>query len=145
MDTFAEQPGGGLDKGIRYYTRAEVALHNVHDDAWVSLFGKVYDITPIIKNHKGDTNCIQLLVVGRTRTYRAEEMMEREKRIGVLEMDNLNVNEQALLPFHWRSLLDKTSHIGLIPRHKRFVLTESMIDRITTIALKAILDTIRFG
>lgn len=37
----------------RYFTRAELALHNSHDDAWLAIFGKVYDVTPLIAKHEG--------------------------------------------------------------------------------------------
>jgi len=35
----------------RYYTPAEVAIHNKENDCWVSFLGKVYDLTPLIAAH----------------------------------------------------------------------------------------------
>jgi hypothetical protein len=32
----------------KYYTLAEVALHNIASDCWVSLFGRVLDLTPLL-------------------------------------------------------------------------------------------------
>ena len=37
----------------RYYTPAEVAMHNTADDCWVSFFNKVVDLTPLIKENVG--------------------------------------------------------------------------------------------
>ena len=35
----------------RYYTPAEVALHNCADDVWVSFFNRVYDLTNVIQEN----------------------------------------------------------------------------------------------
>ena len=41
----------------RYYTPAEVSLHNTADDSWVSFFNEVYDITKLIQdNYKNLAN-----------------------------------------------------------------------------------------
>uniref|UniRef100_A0A0G4IAG7 Cytochrome b5 domain-containing protein 1 n=1 Tax=Chromera velia CCMP2878 TaxID=1169474 RepID=A0A0G4IAG7_9ALVE len=37
----------------RYFTADEVSLHNKGSDCWVSYFGKVYDLTPLIQHHEG--------------------------------------------------------------------------------------------
>lgn len=37
----------------RYYTPQEVAAHNNVDDAWVSIFHKVYDLTSLLAEHRG--------------------------------------------------------------------------------------------
>ncbi|SPQ95645.1 unnamed protein product (mitochondrion) [Plasmodiophora brassicae] len=42
----------------RYYSESEVAAHNVYNDAWVSLFGKVLDITPLIAEYLGTRDSI---------------------------------------------------------------------------------------
>eukprot|EP01116_Phalansterium_solitarium_P013226 TRINITY_DN3042_c0_g1_i2.p1 TRINITY_DN3042_c0_g1~~TRINITY_DN3042_c0_g1_i2.p1 ORF type:complete len:238 (+),score=45.95 TRINITY_DN3042_c0_g1_i2:124-837(+) len=36
----------------RYYTPAEVSIHNKENDCWVSFLGKVYDLTPLILAHQ---------------------------------------------------------------------------------------------
>ncbi len=36
-----------------YFSKDEVALHNVQSDCWVSFFGKVYDLTALVNEHKG--------------------------------------------------------------------------------------------
>ncbi|KAK1153549.1 cytochrome b5 domain-containing protein 1 [Acipenser oxyrinchus oxyrinchus] len=41
-------------KNTKYYTPYEVSLHNTIDDIWVSYLGKVYNLTPLIKEHAGD-------------------------------------------------------------------------------------------
>lgn len=37
----------------RFFTPAEVAMHNNADDCWVSFFGKVVNLTSVIKSNKG--------------------------------------------------------------------------------------------
>lgn len=34
-----------------YYTKKEVEYHNAQDDCWVSVLGKVYDLTPLLSEH----------------------------------------------------------------------------------------------
>lgn len=38
----------------KYYTPNEVAVHNTHDDLWVSFLGKVYNLSPLCEKYKGD-------------------------------------------------------------------------------------------
>jgi cytochrome b involved in lipid metabolism len=38
---------------LPYFSRDEIAQHNVATDCWVSFFGLVHDLTPLIKEHKG--------------------------------------------------------------------------------------------
>uniref|UniRef100_A0A8D0HAR4 Cytochrome b5 domain-containing protein 1 n=1 Tax=Sphenodon punctatus TaxID=8508 RepID=A0A8D0HAR4_SPHPU len=38
----------------RYYTPQEVSLHNRPWDLWVSYLGRVYDLSPLAKAHRGD-------------------------------------------------------------------------------------------
>ena len=38
---------------VKYYTQEEIAFHNHADDCWVSIFDDVYDITALIKEHRG--------------------------------------------------------------------------------------------
>jgi hypothetical protein len=42
-----------MAKHTPYYSAAEVAEHNVMADCWVSFFGKVYDLTSLVEEHKG--------------------------------------------------------------------------------------------
>ena len=37
----------------RYYTPAEVATHNKGKDCWVSIFGRVFELTDIIAKNRG--------------------------------------------------------------------------------------------
>ncbi|CAJ1370138.1 unnamed protein product [Effrenium voratum] len=37
----------------RYYTAADVGQHNTSHDCWVSFFGRVYDLTPLLAEHEG--------------------------------------------------------------------------------------------
>uniref|UniRef100_A0A6A7GE06 Cytochrome b5 domain-containing protein 1 n=1 Tax=Hirondellea gigas TaxID=1518452 RepID=A0A6A7GE06_9CRUS len=43
----------GLDKRRQYFSKAEVAIHNVETDCWVSAFNRVYDVTRLVAAHKG--------------------------------------------------------------------------------------------
>ena len=45
--------GGEEQTRQRYYTPAEVALHDRADDVWVSLFHKVLDLTELVKENRG--------------------------------------------------------------------------------------------
>lgn len=38
---------------LRKLTRAEVALHASESDAWITLFGMVYDISAFLRYHPG--------------------------------------------------------------------------------------------
>jgi cytochrome b involved in lipid metabolism len=38
----------------RYFTPKDVANHNSASDCWVSFLGKVYNLTPLIRDFKGD-------------------------------------------------------------------------------------------
>jgi len=38
---------------VKYYTPSEVAKHNDINDCWVSLLGKVFDLTQLIAENKG--------------------------------------------------------------------------------------------
>lgn len=40
-------------KSNPYYSAPEIAQHNISADCWVSFFGLVYDLTPLIAEHKG--------------------------------------------------------------------------------------------
>lgn len=37
----------------RYYTKADIARHSSAHDCWVSYFGNVYDLTPLLAEYKG--------------------------------------------------------------------------------------------
>eukprot|EP00640_Fibrocapsa_japonica_P003996 CAMPEP_0113940440 /NCGR_PEP_ID=MMETSP1339-20121228/6568_1 /TAXON_ID=94617 /ORGANISM="Fibrocapsa japonica" /LENGTH=225 /DNA_ID=CAMNT_0000944271 /DNA_START=56 /DNA_END=733 /DNA_ORIENTATION=+ /assembly_acc=CAM_ASM_000762 len=37
----------------RYYTPDDVAVHNSAEDCWVSIYHVVYDLSPLIKEHRG--------------------------------------------------------------------------------------------
>jgi len=51
----ATPPSRGMDGARRlpFYSGREVADHNVASDCWVSYFGKVYDLTPLVQENKG--------------------------------------------------------------------------------------------
>ena len=46
---------------MQIYAPFEVVIHNSPSDCWVSFLGKVFDITPIIKQYE-DQSCIKPLV-----------------------------------------------------------------------------------
>lgn len=37
----------------RYYTAADIAKHNTSHDCWISYFGNVYDLTPLLAEYDG--------------------------------------------------------------------------------------------
>ncbi|CAL8241611.1 unnamed protein product [Merluccius merluccius] len=39
---------------LKYFTPNEVSVHNSADDLWVSFLGKVCDLTPLVKEYRGD-------------------------------------------------------------------------------------------
>lgn len=42
----------------RYFTPAEVEMHNSESDLWLSWFGHVYDLTNLSKQYKGKNQLI---------------------------------------------------------------------------------------
>ncbi|XP_076580778.1 cytochrome b5 domain-containing protein 1 [Chaetodon auriga] len=44
-----------------YFTPAEVAAHNTAADLWVSFLGKVCDLSPLMKRHKGDALLLPIM------------------------------------------------------------------------------------
>ena len=58
MQKRSGEPGGAKHlpkpyKLRRYYTPAEVKVHNTADDCWVSFFNAVYDLTHLVQNNYG--------------------------------------------------------------------------------------------
>ncbi|XP_033839913.1 cytochrome b5 domain-containing protein 1 [Periophthalmus magnuspinnatus] len=45
----------------RFFTPSEVSSHNTADDLWVSLLGRVLDLSPLAQRHKGDALLLPLL------------------------------------------------------------------------------------
>ncbi|XP_044733700.1 cytochrome b5 domain-containing protein 1 [Chrysoperla carnea] len=50
-----------LEQNGLYFTSDEVVVHNKPEDIWVSYLGNVYDLTPLIKKHKGTREIKPLL------------------------------------------------------------------------------------
>lgn len=48
------------------FTTEEVAQHNKPDDCWVTLHGKVYDVTAFLKEHPGG-KAVLLRAAGKVR------------------------------------------------------------------------------
>ena len=42
-----------VSKQRAWYTPAEISLHNCSSDCWVSVFGKVYDLSSLLEQNKG--------------------------------------------------------------------------------------------
>ncbi|XP_004571634.1 cytochrome b5 domain-containing protein 1 [Maylandia zebra] len=45
----------------RYFTPSEVAAHNTAEDLWVSFLGKVYDLSPLMSQYKGDVLLLPIM------------------------------------------------------------------------------------
>ena len=43
----------GDSAGQRYYTSAEIAMHNTADNLWVTMFGKVHNLTQLVAENPG--------------------------------------------------------------------------------------------
>ncbi|XP_024062612.1 cytochrome b5 domain-containing protein 1 [Terrapene carolina triunguis] len=51
----ARAAGGAMEKfQARYFTPREVSAHAQPGDLWVSYLGRVYDLSPLVRQHKGD-------------------------------------------------------------------------------------------
>eukprot|EP01135_Chromosphaera_perkinsii_P010412 Nk52_evm84s2118 gene=Nk52_evmTU84s2118 len=50
--------GGGMK---RWFTPAEVKEHCIAEDIWVSFLGKVYDLTPLLDQYRGEPEMIPLV------------------------------------------------------------------------------------
>jgi cytochrome b involved in lipid metabolism len=50
-----------MTTNVRYYTPAEVELHNSPTDLWLSWLGDVYDLSVLAQERKGDPLMIPLL------------------------------------------------------------------------------------
>lgn len=55
------QPVFDKNRPPKYYTPAEVAIHNTAEDLWVSWLGNVYNLTILSKKHKGSPLMIPIL------------------------------------------------------------------------------------
>jgi len=49
----------------RFYTPAEVAMHNSKDDCWVSIHGKVFDLAPLLAANKPELGRALILHAGK--------------------------------------------------------------------------------
>ena len=47
---------------------SEVAQHNTPEDCWLSWFGEVYDLSPVLEQHAGPPPPAQLLTAGQVST-----------------------------------------------------------------------------
>lgn len=56
----------GTATGMPYFSPAEVSAHNCEEDLWLSFLGNVYNITPLIKAHKGSSLVKPLLAAAGT-------------------------------------------------------------------------------
>lgn len=53
-------------KRRRFYIPADVEVHNTAFDCWVSFFNEVYDLTPLLHQHRGDPLCQPIIRVAGT-------------------------------------------------------------------------------
>ncbi|KAJ3179294.1 Cytochrome b5 domain-containing protein 1 [Geranomyces variabilis] len=57
----ADSPQAAVGMQERYFTPAEVELHNAPEDCWLSWLGNVYDVQPLIDEHKGDPLLVPII------------------------------------------------------------------------------------
>ena len=53
-------PNTSAPKKERYFTPNEVETHNYEDDCWLSLLGKVFDVTSLVRQHKSNPTSFSL-------------------------------------------------------------------------------------
>ena len=85
QDTSRELEFLPLKKTDTYYTKEQVAKHNTQDDAWIILYGHVYDVTKWIPNHPGGTNAI-MKAVGT-----GEDWKSRFRKVGSHRMNRSKI------------------------------------------------------
>ena len=49
-----------------FYTPKDVSVHNSHNDIWISLFNKVYDLTKLVHDNKHSTECDPIVLAAGT-------------------------------------------------------------------------------
>jgi cytochrome b involved in lipid metabolism len=49
-----------------FYTPKDVREHNTHDDCWISLFNKVYDLTKLLHENNGKCECDPIVLAAGT-------------------------------------------------------------------------------
>lgn len=79
----------------RFYTPTEVGLHNAAEDCWVSFFGHVYDLTELVKEHKGPLAQPIIEFAGQDITH----WFDAETKDPKTHIDPLTCIEVPYLPF----------------------------------------------
>lgn len=46
---------------MSFYTEKEVAQHCYHDDCWVTIFGKVFNLTKLIEENRGNELAVPII------------------------------------------------------------------------------------
>ncbi|XP_059210351.1 cytochrome b5 domain-containing protein 1 [Centropristis striata] len=49
--------------GLRFFTPAEVSVHNTEADLWLSFLGRVVDLSPLMEQHRGDVLLLPIMEV----------------------------------------------------------------------------------
>ena len=73
----------------KIYTLEEVRKHNKKDDAWIVLFGNVYDITGWISIHPGGE--VIMKGIGKDATEMFKGVGHREDAMGFMESYRIGV------------------------------------------------------
>jgi hypothetical protein len=110
---------------LPFYTLTELAQHNDSTDAWICIFGHIYDITSLIKEVQGTSAYQQLIdYAGQDiSSWFDEQTHEPRKRIDpqtnepVLLIKNLSIIERLGTPF-WKT---KDFLIGRLTEHSRYI------------------------
>lgn len=80
----------------RYFTPSEVAAHNTAEDLWVSFLGKVYDLSPLMSQYKGEPQQVDYCVTswrqGRLKSTKC--LCEKSESVRVIPVFDSLVTQQ---------------------------------------------------
>ncbi|KJE95754.1 delta-5 fatty acid desaturase [Capsaspora owczarzaki ATCC 30864] len=92
-------PAAASASGSRTFTWEEVAKHNTPNDLYVSIRGKVYDITPFLNRHPGGVDAL-LTSAGRdvTQVFEMYHALDNSKNLTKFYIGDLVTNELPVFP-----------------------------------------------
>eukprot|EP00931_Biecheleriopsis_adriatica_P048777 TRINITY_DN28188_c0_g1_i1.p1 TRINITY_DN28188_c0_g1~~TRINITY_DN28188_c0_g1_i1.p1 ORF type:complete len:416 (+),score=46.82 TRINITY_DN28188_c0_g1_i1:54-1250(+) len=111
----------------RYYTPADVAVHNSAHDCWVSYFGSVYDLTPLLSEYKVNPTTVGW--ASNLNLFSSEAQMQEAGWAFDWDDERGNRFKPKLLPSTFQNGLPSNSYWGLNAKYSIHskALTVSMI------------------